>query len=57
MSANEPITITVKLSRETKNTYHYDAIDDDAPVSNIYIQKKALPDGAPPQLELQLTAK
>ena len=57
MSADKPITITVKLSRETKNTYRYDAIDEDAPVGNIYIQKKARPGGAPAQMELQLTAK
>ncbi len=57
MSVDEPITITVKLTRETKNTYRYDAVDEDAPVGNIYIQKKALPGGDPPQLELQLTAK
>ena len=57
MNANQPIIITVKLSRETKNTYRYDAIDEDVPVGNIYIQKKALPGGAPPELELQLTAK
>ncbi len=57
MNANQPITITVKLTRETKNTYRYDAVDEDAPVGNIYIQNKALPGGAPPQLELQLTAK
>ena len=57
MSAIQPITITVNLTRETKNTYRYDAADEDAPVSNIYIQKKAMPGGAPPQLELQLTAK
>ena len=57
MSANESIIITVKLSRETENTYRYDAVDEDAPVSNIYIQKKGLPSGAPPQLDLQLTVK
>ena len=57
MSANEPTTITVKLSRETKNTYRYDAVEEDAPVGNIYIQKEALPGVAPSQLELQLTAK
>ena len=57
MSTDKPITIIVKLSRETKNTYRYDAVDEDAPVGNIYIQKKALPGGAPPQLELQLTPK
>lgn len=57
MTTNKPITITVRLTRETKNTYRYDAIDENAPVSNIYIQKKALPGGAPPQLELQLTGK
>ena len=57
MSTDQPITITVKLSRETKNTYRYDAVDEDAPVGNIYIQKKVLPGGAPPQLELRLTAK
>ena len=57
MRVNAPITITVKLSRETKNTYRYDAVDEDAPVGNIYVQKKARPGGAPPQHELQLTAK
>ena len=57
MSPDKSISITVKLTRETKNTYRYDAVDEDAPVGNIYIQKKALPGGAPPQLELQLTAK
>ena len=57
MRVNAPITITVKLSRETKNTYRYEAVDEDAPVGNIYVQKKARPGGAPPQLELQLTAK
>ena len=48
---------TRETVRETKNTYRYDAADDDAPVGNIYIQKKAMPGGAPPELELQLTAK
>ena len=57
MSTNKPITITVKLTRETKNTYRYDAVDEDAPVGNVYIQKKAMPGGAPPELELRLTAK
>ena len=27
-----PITVTLKLTRETKNTYRYDAADEDAPV-------------------------
>ena len=31
MSAAESITATIKLSKETKNTYRYDAVDDDAP--------------------------
>ena len=57
MQQTTPITITLKMTRETKNTYRYDAIDEDAPVGNIYIQKKALPGGAPSQLELQLTAQ
>ena len=57
MSTNKPIIITVKLSRETKNTYRYDAVDEDAPVSNLYIQKKALPGGAPAEMEVQLTTK
>ena len=57
MIPEKSIGITVKLTRETKNTYRYDAVDEDAPVGNIYIQKNALPGGAPPQLELQLTAK
>ena len=44
MSADiEPITVTIRLTRETKNTYRYDSVDDDAPVSNLYIQKKPCP--------------
>ena len=57
MQATVPITVVLKLTRETKNTYRYDAADDDAPVSNVYVQKKALPGGAPLELELQLVAK
>ena len=52
----EPITVTIRLTKETKNTYRYDSVDDDAPVSNLYIQKKALPNGAPRELEVRLTA-
>ena len=52
MESTEPITIPIKLSKETKNTYRYDAVEEDAAVSNLYIQKKALPGGAPPELEI-----
>ena len=57
MQANDAITVVLKLTRETKNTYRYDSADEDAPVGNIYIQKKAMPSGAPPELELELRAK
>ncbi len=57
MQEATPITVVLKLTRETKNTYRYDTTDDDAPVSNIYIQKNAMPGGAPPELEIQLKAK
>ena len=57
MEAREPITITIKGSKETKNTYRDAAVEEDAAVSNLYIQKKALPGGAPPELEIRLTAK
>ncbi len=57
MQAATPISVSLKLTTETKNTYRYDAADEDAPVGNIYIQKKAMPGGAPPELELQLIAK
>ena len=57
MEGTGPITITVKLSKEAKNTYRYDAVEEDAAASNLYIQKKALPGGAPPELEIRLTAK
>ena len=57
MSANlERITVTIKLTKETKNTYRYDAVDDDSAVSNLYIHKKTLPNGAPQELEVRLTA-
>ncbi len=52
-----PITVALKLTRETKNTYRYDAVDDDAPVGNIYVQKKAMPSGVPQELELRLIVK
>ena len=57
MQTIDAITVVLKLPRETKNTYRYDATDGDAPVGNIYIQKKAMSGGAPPGLELQLKAK
>ena len=57
MESTEPITITIKLSKETKNTYRYDAVEEDAAVSNPYIQKKALPGGVPPELEIRLNRK
>ena len=57
MQETTPITVVLKLTRETKNTYRYDAADEDAPVGNIYIQKNAMPGAAPPELELELRAK
>ena len=57
MEGTGPITITIKLSKETKNTYRYDSVEEDAAVSNLYIQKKALPGGTPPELAIRLTAK
>ena len=57
MPASEPIIVTIRLSRETKNTCRYDAVEEDAPVSNLYIQKKALPGSAPLELEVRLTPK
>ena len=57
MAESAPITVVLNLTRETKNTYRYDAADEDAPVGNIYVQKKAMPGGAPPELELRLSAK
>jgi len=47
MQANDAITVVLKLTRETKNTYRYDAADEDAPVGNTCIQKEAMPGGAP----------
>ena len=57
MEGAGPITIAIKLSKETKNPYRYDSVEEDAAVSNLYIQKKALPGGAPPELAIRLTAK
>ena len=51
MQATQPIIVTIRLSKETKNTYRYDAVEEDAPVSNLYIQKKALPGGKKLQRE------
>ncbi len=57
MQETKRVTVVLKLTRETKNTYRYDAADEDPAVSNIYIQKKAMLGGAPPELELHLIAK
>ena len=43
MQAKATITVVLKLTRVTKNTYRYDAADDEAPVGNIYIQKRQCP--------------
>ena len=57
MEGTGPIAITIKLSKETKNTYRNDSAEEYAAVSNLCIQKKALPGGTPPKLAIRLTAK
>ena len=35
MESTEPITIPIKLSKETKNTYRYDAVEEVSPQVSI----------------------
>lgn len=55
MSTTTFITVTLSLSKETKNTYRYDATDGEAPVSNLYVRKEALGNAAPAKLVVQIT--
>jgi len=48
----EPFKTVVSVSvlgftRETKNTYRFDADDENAPIQSLYVQKAGFPDGPP----------
>lgn len=45
-TANE-VTVTLALNRETKNTYRFDAPEEDAAIPSLYVRKGAFPNGAP----------
>lgn len=49
------IKVRLQLSRETKNTYKYDARGD-AAIRTVYVQKDAVAGGSPPrEVDLTLT--
>lgn len=54
MEMRQMITVTLQLSRETKNTYKYDAISDDAAVRTVYVQKESIPDYVPDKIILRV---
>ena len=42
------ITVTLQHSKSTKNTHRYDAVDEDASISSVYIKKTAFQGSTPP---------
>ena len=50
------ITVTMNLSKETKGSYRYDAVEDAAPIRDVYIHKPGLPGGAVPR-QVEITMK
>lgn len=43
-----PITITLPVNKETKGTFRFETLDDNAAVSNVYVKKSAIPAGMKP---------
>ncbi|MDE2938072.1 MAG: hypothetical protein OXR67_04030 [Chloroflexota bacterium] len=43
--------MVLKPTRDTKNAYRRDEAENDPPVGNFFVQKRAMPGGSPPELE------
>lgn len=41
------IEIVMHFTKETPGTFRFDAADPDAPITNVYVKKAGMPDGAP----------
>jgi hypothetical protein len=41
------IEVAMNFTKETPGTYRFDAVDPDAPITNVYVKKAGMPDGAP----------
>ncbi len=52
MAKITPISIRMEQDKETKGTYRYAAVDENAAVSTVYISKSAFPGGAPKAIEV-----
>ena len=48
-------SVTMRLARDTKNTFYYDAINDDAVIKSAYIQKSEI--GADPPELIEVVVK
>lgn len=46
------LSVAMKLLRDTKNTYRYDAICDDAAIKSVYLQKAGLISDPPEAIEV-----
>ena len=58
MSQPAEITVTMNLSKETSGSYRYDAVEDTAPIRDVYVRKAGMPNGAVPrQVEVTLKAR
>ena len=51
------LTIRMKLHRETKGTFVYNAVKDDAAVTTVYVKKDAYPDGVPKKIVVAIKDK
>ena len=44
-TAATSIEVAMKFKKETPGTYVYEATDEDAPITTLYVKKAAMPDG------------
>lgn len=51
-TTNEGVTVDLTMNRETKNTYRFDASEDDAAIPSLYVRKSAFPNGAPEKVTI-----
>jgi hypothetical protein len=49
------VTVEMDFLRETKNTYVFSTVDEEAAVTTLYVNKSAFGDEAPAKLTLALT--
>ena len=58
MATAVTITVPMQLSKETKGSFRYDAVEEDAPMRDVYVRKSAFNGaGAPHKVSVTLTSE